>query len=134
VRLHLGTSSYNTRGALVELHVAATVHSRELKRWRAQQSAPVRRDDVAAAGQIGNLAKSPSWLEWNLIGNDAAVAEVIATIERLALVAIEVLVWLGRRDAAEDHARVWLNDPDLLAPHESKVAEAVAAYELHARR
>jgi hypothetical protein len=139
--LRFGTSTRNAPGALVVMNVSARVTSRELARWRSERPDRVRRGDGVAAGQIGNLGPRPTWLDWNLADarrRPAAITDVVARVEELALPwldsfrdgdaladrlrgerlpcmwvgdAIEVLVWLGHRGAAEEHARLCLQAP-----------------------
>ena len=86
--LWFGTSYRNVRGERVVLTVSAGVRSRDSKAWRSKQPVAIGVDDMVAAGPVGNLAAVPTWLEWNLAderGRDAAISDVIAHIERLAL-------------------------------------------------
>ena len=142
LRIDFASSANNSPGELVVLTVYVGVRSQELKRWRTDQQTPVRADDGVAAGPLGNLAPEPRWVDWNLADHDergAAINDVIAEIERHALPwfdlftdtgrlvevlreraipnlnpaeAVEVLVWLGHRDGAEQHLRWWLSSPE----------------------
>jgi hypothetical protein len=149
--LSLSSSAYNAPGTLVVLGVAALVRSSALKRCRSQQPAVVGYGDAVAAGLLHNLTADRLAFDWNLAdpaGRADTIADCIAHIEALALpwfgtfadtdrlvehlrsermpnmwagVAIEVLVWLERRDAATEHARLWLTDPRVAASCEREL-------------
>lgn len=120
------------------LDVYPMVRSAELKRWRVEQPAVASPGDVVATGRVGHLLPQKRSVGWNLAEDEhAVVAEVVRTIEEHALPwfatvcdppslavqrrqgavpnmhprdAVEVLVWLGEREAAEEHVRVLLRD------------------------
>ena len=101
--------------------------------------------DAVAAGYLYNLTADHLAFDWNLAdpsGRADTIADCIEQIEALALPwfdtfadtdrlaerlrhermpnlqvgnAIEVLVWLDRRDVAVDHARLWLTEPSIAA-------------------
>lgn len=81
------SSSHNIPGQHVRLCIHGTVFSRRLEQWRERQP-NVHPSDYVAGGQIGNLQPDHCWIDWELADpaeRHAAIADAIATIERLAL-------------------------------------------------
>jgi hypothetical protein len=82
------TSYHNIPGKHVELSVAATVRSKNLKEWRGSQPASLRKGNWVGGGMIHLLGIESSYLKWELAdpeGRDDTVADVIDTIRSLAL-------------------------------------------------
>jgi hypothetical protein len=76
----------------VTLIAHCAIHSKSFQRWRASQKQPLGKDDLIAAGQIGNLQRKPKWLEFNLANphrRDGVIAEVIELVRTIALPYLE---------------------------------------------
>ena len=85
--IHFQSSHHNVAGELVMLWIHGGVTSRALKTWRATHPSLVHPSDTVAGGQIGNLVKPESWMEWNLASpqrRDDEIADAVATIRELA--------------------------------------------------
>lgn len=85
--IYFQSSHNNVAGELVMLWIHAGVTSRALKAWRAAHPCLVHPSDIVAGGQIGNLVKPESWMEWNLASakqRDHEIADAAATIRELA--------------------------------------------------
>lgn len=79
------SSMHNIHGELVALWIHANVKSPSLEKWRVDQS--IFKNSFVAGGQIGNLSKPYSWMEWNLASPDTfdeQITDAVSTIERLA--------------------------------------------------
>jgi hypothetical protein len=121
-RIELSTSTNNAAGALVVLQVYVGIRSRQLKKWRAQQRPPVRRDDGVAAGPLGNLSSEAKWLDWNLADRGqraSTIRDVVSHIEDLALPWFEAFAE-GRPPTGNDY----------LGNLGEEIARAVSAYGL----
>lgn len=85
--IYFQSSHNNVAGELVMLWIHAGVTSRALKAWRVTHPCLVHPSDIVAGGQIGNLVKPESWIEWNLASaeqRDDEIADAVTTIRELA--------------------------------------------------
>jgi hypothetical protein len=85
--IYFQSSHHNVAGELVMLWIHAGVTSQALKRWRARNPCLMGAHDIVAGGQIGNLVKPESWMEWNLASEEQRgdeIADAVAAIHELA--------------------------------------------------
>lgn len=85
--IYFQSSHHNVAGELVMLWIHAGVTSPALKAWRATHQCLLHPSDMVAGGQIGNLVKPESWMEWNLaLANqrEDEIASAVTTIRDLA--------------------------------------------------
>ena len=86
-RVVFQTSHNNVAGQFVSMSILANVLSPTLKKWRSTRHSLCKESDFVAGGQIGNLIKNHSWMEWNLADpstRDDDVKDAIAKIREIA--------------------------------------------------
>jgi len=82
------SSSHLTSWGSVTLIVHVSVRSRAIKAWRRSLSQPLRTDDAVSGGQIGNLQRTPEWIEFNLANpnhRQTIIKKAAELIEDIAL-------------------------------------------------
>lgn len=79
---------YNSRGENVRLWIHANVYSPTVKRWRSNNQSLRGESDFVAGGQIGNLRKQFSWMEWEVAKPELRgerIQNAIGAIRNIAL-------------------------------------------------
>jgi hypothetical protein len=87
-RISFQSSMRNVVGQYVSLIIHAIAHSKHLYTWRAAQPRPLRMDNWAAGGQVGNLQHPHHWLDFDLAdpaSRPAIISNAMSTIEQVAL-------------------------------------------------
>lgn len=112
--IHFQSSHNNVRGELVVIWIHAGVGSTALQTWRSSNPSLMRMSDLVAGGQIGNLVKDHSWMEWNVASEtdrEDEIANAVGTIRAIAFpyfAMFDNLVDLRARLVAEDVPSMWL--------------------------
>jgi len=112
--IHFQSSHHNVAGELVKMIIHAGVTSQALKTWRAAHPCLMSMSDGVAGGQIGNLVKPESWMEWNLASvkeRKDEIADAVTAIRELAYPYFARFSDVGAvraRLVAEDVPSMWL--------------------------
>jgi hypothetical protein len=107
-RISFRSSHLNIPGELVVLWIHAYVMSVTLKKWRMGHACLGKGSDFVAGGQIGNLLRQHSWMEWNLAlpgDRDQQIADALGTIRCVAypyFAMFDEIPQLAARLAVED--------------------------------
>ena len=113
--IHFQSSHHNVAGELVIMWIHAGVTSPALKSWRSTHPCLMGASDMVAGGQIGNLVRPESWMEWNMASEkqrEAEVADAVAAIRELAypyFAVFDDVAAVRARLIAEDVPSMWLS-------------------------
>jgi hypothetical protein len=144
-RIGMQSSHNNVAGEYVQLILFASVWSKRFAQWRAKLPFPTATWGRIAGRNVGYLRSGGNWIEWNLASpaqRDATISDAESAIRELAIPyfelfedrdrlvgtlkhgilvgldphnAVELLLWLGEREAAAAHVRVALSTSEGIA-------------------
>lgn len=82
------SSHYNTTGQSVAIWIHANVLSNAMKHWRSKNKTLVSESRYVAGGQIGNLIKPASWLEWNVARSEFREHKIQTAVDAVRNIAL----------------------------------------------
>ncbi len=103
--IYLRPGKQDVPGQYVHMHVFLTVHSRKLKRARADYMASPKeiREGRFVGVQLGHLLPERTWREWNLLPNTNAAADDVC--ESIDLIAIPFLTLFEDEQSFQEAVR-----------------------------
>lgn len=99
------SSHYNIPGRLVSLTMAANVRSTAFKKWRLEQTSPVRSDDWVAGGMVHLLGTDCTFLEWELADPVTRLGTTREAVAFLKTVVLPFFELFSEPDAAIGHLK-----------------------------
>jgi hypothetical protein len=82
------SSHYNTAGQSVAIWIHGNVWSNAMKRWRSKNKTLVGDSRYVGGGQIGNLIKPASWLEWNVAVSELREHKIQKAVDAVRNIAL----------------------------------------------
>ncbi|MFA7338170.1 MAG: DUF4304 domain-containing protein [Candidatus Obscuribacterales bacterium] len=82
------SSRYNSPGTSVCIWIHANVYSPAMKKWRSNNMSLGGANTCVAGGQIGNLRKKHSWMEWNVASAELRGGKIQLAIEAIRTIAL----------------------------------------------
>jgi hypothetical protein len=82
------SSRYNRPGVSVCIGIHAYVYSPAMKKWRSSNRSIGGADTCLAGGQIGNLRKKQSWMEWDVASTELRGGKIQLAIDAVRNIAL----------------------------------------------